>query len=149
MIQPYSVGQHVFHNRVPRSNVTWCTFVLGVSGSTITCLPAQDAYWTVGRSVLVKNTSSLHPHKKHIALDGRVRSLPTDTRTFALFWTVTRTSDKGEANMELSTATVTANIKIEGFGNKKRKSDVAFEEGDLPQVHRVTQSLSHACTQDE
>ena len=41
----------------------------------------KDGYWTIGRSVVIHNTALLHPGKKHVALDGRVRSVPSDERT--------------------------------------------------------------------
>ena len=51
----------------------------------------QDAYWTTGRSVLLGGASSLHPSRKHIAIDGRVRSVPSADRVFALYWAISRT----------------------------------------------------------
>ena len=51
----------------------------------------QDCYWTVGRSVLVGNSMDLHPEKKWLAIDGRLRTVPKDNRSFGLFWSLTRT----------------------------------------------------------
>jgi hypothetical protein len=51
----------------------------------------QDAYWTTGRSVLLGESHKLHPHKKHVAVDGRVRTTPGKDQVFSMFWAVTRT----------------------------------------------------------
>jgi hypothetical protein len=51
----------------------------------------EDGYWTLGRSVLMGQGSELHCEHKHIAADGRVRSVPTDSRGFSLFGAVSRT----------------------------------------------------------
>lgn len=54
-------------------------------------LCVQDAYWTTGRSVLLGDSNKLHPAKKHMAIDGRIRCCPTKDRAFAMFWAITRT----------------------------------------------------------
>ena len=52
----------------------------------------QDAYWTAGRSVLLGDSFKLHPSKKHMAIDGRVRvCCPSQERAFCLYWAITRT----------------------------------------------------------
>ena len=51
----------------------------------------QDCYLTVGRSVLAGNSMDLHPEKKWLAIDGRLRTVPKDNRSFGLFWSLTRT----------------------------------------------------------
>ena len=53
----------------------------------------EDAYWTTGRSVLLGQSNMLHPEKKWLAVDGRVRAVPSKDRAFALFWAITRTQE--------------------------------------------------------
>ncbi len=91
----------------------------------------------------MKNTNALHPSKKHVALDGRVRASPSETRSFSLFWAVTRTEEKGESNMELETTTLTGSLKLAGIPGSKRIHEVAFEEADLPQV--LTNTIPCQC----
>ena len=52
---------------------------------------AEDCYWTVGRSVLVGNSMELNAEKKWLAIDGRLRTVPKDNRSFGMFWSLTRT----------------------------------------------------------
>jgi hypothetical protein len=71
--------------------------------------PCQDAYWTTGRSTLVSNGARLHPAHKHVAIDGRVRAVPAeDGRSFAPFWSVTRT----EASWVAPVALVSTIMKV-------------------------------------
>ena len=83
----------------------------------------RDSYWTVGRSVLLEGSTSLHPSKKHLVLDGRARSgMPTPVEadsgaaTFSLFWSVERTDNPTDANLELKypTLEVTAAVLLPG-----------------------------------
>ena len=68
----------------------------------------RDSYWTVGRSVLLRGSSSMHPSNKHLVLDGRTRTgIPTNqdakdgVATFSFFWSVERTDNLTDANLEL------------------------------------------------
>ena len=58
--------------------------------STVCRRSCQDCYWTVGRSVLVGNSMELHAEKKWLAIDGRLRTVPKDNRSFGLVWSLTR-----------------------------------------------------------
>ena len=72
------------------------------------------------KTVLVKNTASKHPEKKHVALDGR------STRDRVPFFEIRRTDDPNEANMELvyTKAETTTTIEFEGVKMKKRKWEI-------------------------
>ena len=92
----------------------------------------------------MKNTNALHPSRKHVALDGRVRASPSETRSFSLFWAVTRTEEKGESNVELEMTSVTGSLKIEGsFISSKRSYQVAFDDANLPQAPPITMWRHH------
>ena len=83
----------------------------------------RDSYWTVGRSVLLRGSSSMHPSNKHLVLDGRMRTgIPTDqaakdgVATFSFFWSVERTDAPELANLQLEypTLEVAASVTLPG-----------------------------------
>jgi hypothetical protein len=97
----------------------------------------KDSYWTAGRSVLCPGSSSLTPGKKHLGLDGRLRSTPLgpsekEQKPVSLFFCVTRVEDKEEAtNMVVQTAKLSITASLEMPGVKRKPDDVTFSPDEL------------------
>ncbi len=72
----------------------------------------MDVYWRQTRSVLVPESTQLHPLKKHVALDGRLRTAPSPTKFFSLFFTIRRSKDPKECNLVTGVATLSGSVKV-------------------------------------
>jgi len=114
----------------------------------------KDRYWTASRSVLVGHSSSHHPAKKHMALDGVRRAIPNhDTRPFGVFWLVQRSKDEKEVNMFIGYANVKMDVSIDLPGSK-RNIKAAYGEDKLPQIpvlsntHKLTKHTRLVCGED-
>ena len=75
-----------------------------------------------------------HPQKKHIVLDGKLRSKWHPTDPVSLFFCVGRTQDVKEANLILDFIKLKANVECATVSGK-RKAFTSILEGDaLPKV---------------
>jgi hypothetical protein len=100
----------------------------------------KDVYWTQNKSVKVMNAELLHPDKRPIALDGRLRSTPNEGRMLSLFFCVSRckeSSDEAAAcNMRIHYPSVSCAVELD-FAlptGKKRQHSIAFKQQQTPQV---------------
>ena len=100
------------------------------------CTEFKDKYWTQTRSVLVINGADLHPDHKHIVLDGRLRSVPCDSRPMALFFVVTRSKEPHECNMTVDycATEISCKITLPFPAVKKRAISQIYEEAQTPQI---------------
>jgi len=108
----------------------------------------RDSYWTVGRSVLLRGSSSLHPSNKHLVLDGRTRTgIPTDkdakdgVATFSFFWSVERTDAPELANLQLEYPTLDVAASVTLPGKKAAVVDATPAQVLVPP--RVDQRQGH------
>ena len=104
----------------------------------------EDCYWSVGKSHLTKNTAEAHPDKKAVVLDGRLRSTISETRNASLFYLVTRTNVKEDANMicAFSEIEVTAKLHIGYESSRKRSAELVLGVGKWPQVPTMTNNAN-------
>jgi hypothetical protein len=86
------------------------------------CTEFKDKYWTQNRSVLVKAAAALHPEKKHVVLDGRLRSVPTDARPMSLFFVVARSQDEAICNLHTDYVCTEIAVKIQFPMAPKKKA---------------------------
>ena len=93
----------------------------------------KDRMWTYTKSTLVENAHSLHPERKHIVLDGRLRSDVREGRGSEFFFMVERATDKKTSNMEIvyPSSTVQVETVVPGLKDAK-KQRVSAEK--LPQI---------------
>ncbi len=85
----------------------------------------------------MRNSDVLHPEGKPLALDGRLRSTPSENRYLSPFFMVTRTKDESLANMKLHYPAVTATVDIDmdlPTGGKKRSFHLTFDTKSMPQT---------------
>ena len=76
--------------------------------------------------VLVPNGAALHPEKRHMVLDGRMKSTPNPLRSFALFFAVENTTEGDtdrQVNMLLKEGVLNLECKLElPCGQKKDRT---------------------------
>ena len=82
-------------------------------------------YYTIGRSVLAKNSQDPTCENKPFCIDGRVRSnpLPDSKHSFSLFWVVDRTDDSKLVNMDTEYVEMSQNVTLKVAG-KTYKQDL-------------------------
>ena len=77
----------------------------------------KDRYWTAHRAVYCPRGNELHPEKKHIVLDGRLRADPSDGKLFSFLYLVKTVQPESEsastANLEVAEANMTFSVDIE------------------------------------
>jgi hypothetical protein len=82
-----------------------------------------DRMYTQGRSSLIRGGERLHPQKKQLVLDGKLRSRPgLESRPFAMFFIVDRTEDPKLANLDMGVASPSIEFKMSlpGHANLRR-----------------------------
>lgn len=76
----------------------------------------KDCRYTRFRSTLVKHSANLHPHAKHLALDGRLRALP-DTekdRYCTLYFAVSRATEPDDEGINMLVDYCKVDLQIRG-----------------------------------
>lgn len=93
-------------------------------------LEVKDRYYTQGRASYLRGGDSVHPKKKDLVLDGRLRSRVTGLRPVSLFFVVDRlaSSDDGHATMKIQYANIEVSAKI--TLPTKRKLSCLYKEGN-------------------
>ena len=93
----------------------------------------KDRFWTLGRSSLIKGSDAIMPQGKHLALDGRCRSVPSALRPFALFFAIERTSEKAKVNLVTHYGSLSGKLSIQ-LPNSEKVDRVlkAKEFGEVP-----------------
>lgn len=85
----------------------------------------------------MKNSASLHPHSKHLALDGRLRSLPDaeKDRYCSLFFSVSRCEHQDDARINMAVEYCKLDMTISGH-MPGMKGQISVEKGhtDLPAI---------------
>jgi hypothetical protein len=94
--------------------------------------------WTNSRSVLTQHPATLHPERKFLVMDGKLRSVPSPVRPFSLFFLIRATCTKSEANLVVEYPTVTATVSITMPNAKRAKTDVSWGQDDWPLVPVMT-----------
>ena len=91
-------------------------------------LEVKDRYYTLGRCSYVRGGNGLHPQRKDIVLDGRLRSKISDLRPFSLFFLVRRATSDDKPNLVVDYAPVdiSTNITLPS----KRKISSVYQEAD-------------------
>ena len=87
------IGEHIINCGQSSCSALWVCALMLMMSLLRSDAVFEDSYWTTGRSVLLENSSKLHPDRKWLAVDGRVRATPVEGRGFGLFWAMTRTQD--------------------------------------------------------
>eukprot|EP00973_Karenia_brevis_P066434 9234250-Karenia_brevis.AAC.1 len=62
--------------------------------------------------IINRNADVLHPNKKQIVIDGRLRGRVSRSRPMSLFWLVARAKDDEKANMEVGYASCEINAHV-------------------------------------
>ena len=45
----------------------------------------KDRYWTVAKSTICHGAEEIHPERQSLAIDGRLRAVPEDRKTYSIF----------------------------------------------------------------
>ena len=144
-----SIGSTVVYEVYANRNFKAKELELAPEGSEL-----KDRLWTQTRSVLTRHSSELHPQRKSIVLDGRLRSQPSTLRSFSLFYVVTRAHDGADSNMVLEFTTLTLKAEL-GLPSRKRSIDLVYKDKDLAQVpimfnpKPLTKGTKLVCTEDK
>ena len=108
----------------------------------------KERYWTLGRSVLIKN-EEMNKSKKHLALDGRLTSrVPDDDgkdkdKTFNLFFAIERSEDKSKCNLKLKWTTTSITTDVGPVVGNKRKFDNVTQVLEMPYLINETDIPEH------
>ena len=82
--------------------------------------------YTLTKQVLIGDGHLLNHQKKHITVDGRLRSVPSDVRCFAPFFAVERADEK--TNMVIQNAETNIQVDVT-MPWKKTKNVVSYKKG--------------------
>lgn len=93
----------------------------------------RDRYWSQKISVLAKNGDRLHPDRKHLVIESRLRTTIAADKHFSFFFVVTRSAEDSECNMavEYCESLIKATVK---FPYEKTPRVTEYAADDLPQV---------------
>ncbi len=97
----------------------------------------MDRMYTMGRSSLLRGADLMHPQKKHMVLDGRMRHKVTELRPFSLFFVVTRAEKDQKSNLDVGFASskITVDTDLPGPG-KRKYHRICSEGADTSDVNR-------------
>jgi hypothetical protein len=110
------------------------------AGELVLCPEASEIktrMWTQGRSALLKLGKSdtdilkLNGDGRNVVIDGRLRSVPQETRAFSLFWVVQRAPKN--CNMAVEFATISCNASLNIPGSKKRAA-IVVDDDEMPAI---------------
>jgi hypothetical protein len=111
-----------------------------------------DRMYTQNRSSLVRGGDKLHPQKKQLVLDGRLRNKPNmDSRPFSLFFVVDRTEEPSAANLHMGVISPKIDFKmsIAGGTNLQRVLDGQSEGVNanvgIPYMFNPKKIEKHTC----
>ena len=93
----------------------------------------KDRMWTYTKSVLVANTAPLHPERKHVVLDGRLRSDVKEGKNGVLFFMVEKSDDKAIANMQIDVVEASTSVSLKMPWQKVEKEATKKKE-ELPGI---------------
>ena len=100
----------------------------------------KDRYFTYSRSVLAKSPEE-HVGKR-IVLDGRLYGMPTEARSFSLFFAVQRSDDADQCNLQQSFSEISlqADISLPALADNNKRKHLAMKFGsdELAQMPIIT-----------
>ena len=96
----------------------------------------KDTHWSQKASALLRFDTTLHPERKQLVLDGRLRVTPTaDGRSFSILFVVTRVENEKETNMQFQyidvQSTATIKLPVPGPAAKCTFKDVVIPSADI------------------
>ena len=98
----------------------------------------KDRYWTVAKSTICHGAEEIHPQRKSLAIDGRLRGVPEDGKPYSIFFVIERVPEENEPNLVQCYAEVKMHLKIDIplTATGKVKSETA--EPPMPRMPYIT-----------
>ena len=98
----------------------------------------KDRYWTVAKSTICHGAEEIHPQRKSLAIDGRLRGVPEDGKPYSIFFVIERVPEEKEPNLVQCYAEVKMHLKIDIpiTATGKVKSETA--EPPMPRMPYIT-----------
>ena len=132
-LEEYTEDDLIIVSRTVENNTTYDVYAARkFAANTLVLAPdtleVKDRYYTLGRCSFVRGGNQLHPMRKDIVLDGRLRSKISDLRPFSLFFLVKRATSDDKPNLVVDYAPVeiSTNITLP----TKRKLSSTYKEAD-------------------